>query len=142
MGSATILMSLGTDLPDNVRCAIADCGFTSPYEEFVHVLKYRMHIPVHPILEIAELYARLFAGFGFKDYSTVTALAHNRRPVLFVHGEKDTFVPVRFTVENYAACTAEKQLITVPEAGHGTSYVFATEACQATVRGFLTRHAS
>ena len=139
MGCSAALMSLGTDLPDNVKCVVADCGFTSPYEEFVHVLQ-RRHIPVHPILEISELFAKAFAGFGFKDYSTVTALQTNRRPVLFVHGEKDSFVPVRFTVENYAACAAEKQLITVPEAGHGTSYVYAKERCHAALRGFLNKY--
>ena len=136
MGSSTVLMSLGTELPNNVKGAIADCGYTCPYDQFVYILKKR-HIPPHPLLELSELYSRLFAGFAFKDYSTITALKSNRRPVLFVHGQKDALVPVRFTVDNYAACEAEKQLITVPEAGHGTSYLFATEACQQAVRVFL-----
>ncbi len=139
MGSSTVLMSLGTDLPENVKCAVADCGFTAPYDEFVHVLK-RRHIPVHPILDIADLFSNVFADFGFKDYSTITALQSNHRPVLFVHGEKDDFVPVRFTVENYAACTAPKQLITVPEAGHGTSYVCAHDSCRAALRDFLNTY--
>lgn len=136
MGSATVLMSLGTDLPPNAKCVIADCGYTSPYEEFVHVLK-RRRIPRQPTLLLAELFAKLFAGFGFKDYSTLEALMQDRLPVLFVHGEKDRLVPIRFTVENYAACAAPKRLLTVPEAGHGLSYVFATEACQSAIRDFL-----
>ena len=141
MGSASVLMSLGTQLPANVKCAIADCGFTSPYDQFVHILKGRFHLPVHPILDLADLFSRLFAGFGFKDYSTVTALQSNQLPVLFVHGEKDRFVPIKFTVENYAACNSEKRLITVPDAGHGTSYIFATELCQSAVREMLAAHA-
>ena len=140
MGSATVLMSLGTDLPPNVKCAVADCGYTSPYEQFVHMLKTRLHLPVHPLLDIANAFSKLFAGFGFRDYSTVTALRENRRPVLFVHGEKDRFVPIRFTVDNYAACVAEKQLITVPQAAHGTSYIYARETCQEALREFLTRY--
>ena len=138
MGSTSVLMALGTELPENVRGAIADCGFTCPYDEFVHVLKAR-HIPRQPLLALAELHARAFAGFGFRDYSTVTALKMNRRPVLFVHGEKDSFVPIRFTVENYAACAAEKQLVTVPEAGHGASYLLETARCQAVLEDFLAR---
>lgn len=141
MGSATILMSLGTELPSNVKCAIADCGFTSPHDQFVHILKTRLHLPCQPTLALAETFAKLFAGFGFRDYSTLDALRKNRLPVLFVHGEKDTFVPPRFTQQNYAACAAEKKLITVPEAGHGLSYVYATEACQTALRDFLTEYA-
>ena len=137
MGSSSVLMSLGTDLPANVKCAVADCGYTTPYDEFVHVMKTRFHLPRHPILDIAEWFSRLFARFGFKDYSTITALRESRLPVLFVHGEQDHLVPVRFTVENYAACNSEKKLITVPEAGHGLSYIFATDLCQQTLRDFL-----
>ena len=139
MGSTSVLMSLGTELPENVRGVIADCGFTSPRAEFEHVLKTRYHVPVHPIMEISELYAKLFAKFGFSDYSTVTALKQTGRPVLFVHGERDTFVPVRFTVENYAACEGEKKLITVPDAGHGASYLLAREQCQRALGKFLDK---
>lgn len=141
MGSASVLMSLGTELPPNVKCVIADCGFTSAHAQFLHLLKTRIHLPVHPLLDIMQLFAKLFADFDFKAGSTVEALQRTAIPVLFIHGERDTYVPVRFTVENYAACTSEKQLLTVPEAGHGTSYIFAREACQRTLREFLNSHA-
>lgn len=137
MGSSSVLMSLGTELPANVKGVIADCGFTDPRAEFEHVLRTRFHVPVHPIMEIAELYAKLFAKFGFSDYSTITALKQTSIPVLFVHGEKDSFVPIRFTVENYAACESEKALLTVPEAGHGCSYILAREQCQRALQKFL-----
>ncbi len=140
MGASTVLMSLGTGLPSNVKCAIADCGFTSPYEEFCHVLKTR-HIPRRPILDIADLFARIFARFGFKEYSTIDALKYSHIPVTFVHGQKDHLVPLQFTVDNYAACAGEKRLITVPDAGHGTSYVFATDECQQAIRDWLWAHA-
>lgn len=138
MGSASVLMSLATPLPDNVKGVIADCGFTCPYDEFVHVLQ-RRHLPRQPLMALVELYARLFAGFGFRDCSTVDALRQSRLPVLFIHGEDDDFVPVRFTVENYGACAGEKRLITVPGAGHGTSYILASEEYQTAVQEFLAR---
>ena len=138
MGSASVLMALGTPLPDNVKGVISDCGFTCPYDQFVHVLR-RRHIPRQPLLALAQMYAKLFAGIGFRDCSTVDALRQSQLPVLFVHGEQDQFVPIRFTVENYGACAGEKRLITVPEAGHGTSYIFATQQCQMALREFLER---
>ena len=139
MGSSSVLMSLGTDLPGNVRGFIADCGFTSPYDQFVHMMKKRVHLPPQPFMAIIEMYTKLFAGFGFKDYSTVTALQQATIPVLFVHGENDNFVPTRFSIENYAACASEKRLVTVPGAGHGTSYLVEKERCQQTLREFLTQ---
>lgn len=137
MGCTSVLMALGTELPGSVRGAIADCGFTSPRDEFVHFLKHRCHLPPHPIMDVAEGFARLLAGFGFRDYSTLDALKVSTLPVLFVHGERDTFVLPEFTRQNYAACRGEKRLVTVPNAGHGTSYLFGREECRAALETFL-----
>lgn len=139
MGCSSVLMSLDTGLPENVCGAIADCGFTSPYDQFCHMFRTHFHLPRHPLMDIAEWYAKLFAGFGFRDCSTVTALQGSQLPVIFFHGLRDTFVPPRFTEENYAACRGEKQLITVPEAGHGGCYLVERARCQAALEEFLNQ---
>jgi len=41
-------------------------------------------------------------NMGTKDYSTLEALSNNDRPVLFIHGSDDHFVPVSMTYENYS----------------------------------------
>ena len=48
MGAATVLLSLGTDLPGNVKGVVADCGFTSPWEIVRHVAKRDFHLPAFP----------------------------------------------------------------------------------------------
>ena len=92
MGSATVLMASDLTLPDTVRGIIADCGFTSPYEEFVYLLK-RSHVPIHPLMDLVALYARLFAGYRFRDCSTLTCVSDTKLPILFVHGREDHTVP-------------------------------------------------
>lgn len=137
MGSTTVLMATGLTLPKSVRGVIADCGFTSPYDEFKEVLRNKIHLPVHPFIEIADIFCQLFAGYGFRDYSTLDAMLVNKLPILFIHGEADNFVPTYFTRENYEACLAPKVLITVPKAGHGFSYLLETERCQHALKVFL-----
>lgn len=142
MGCTTALMSLGTGLPENVRGVIADCGFTTPLEELKHLSRQRFGIAGKPLTAVVGLYAKLFAGFGFSDYSTLTALKQSKLPILFLHGEADSFVPVRFTVENFAACEGEKKLLTIPEAGHAVSCLVAPEQCQRAIGKFLDRMAA
>lgn len=142
MGSTTVLMASELELPKSVRGIIADCGFTSPYEEFKQVLTHRIHLPVHPFLDIANVFCRLFAGFGLNDCSTVDAMRVNKLPVLFIHGEADNLVPASFTRENYEACLAPKSLISVPSAGHGFSYLMQTERCQWALRAFLENNST
>ena len=139
MGSTSVLMSLGTKLPENVCGVIADCGFTSPYDQFCHMFRARFHLPRHPLMDIAQIFTKHLAGFGYKDYSTLTALQSSTLPVLFFHGLSDTFVPPRFSEENFAACRGEKKLITVPGAGHGGSYLIDRVGCEAVLEEFFDK---
>ena len=123
MGCATVLMSTAPEvkLPANVRGIIADCGYTSPYDIFSHVLKQDFNLPGFPILTLTEIAARQKAGFGYKDVSIPEVLKKCEIPVLFIHGEKDTFVPTRMSIDNYMACHSEKEILIVPEAVHATA---------------------
>lgn len=141
MGASTVMMSAGLKLPQSVRGLIADCGYTSPYEEFCEVLK-RRRIPLHPFMEIAQLFARIFAGFDFKACSTLDAMRGTALPVLFVHGEADHFVPARFSSENHEVCSGEKELLLVPGAGHGCSYLVDKPRCQAALSAFFKNHST
>ena len=44
-------------------------------------------------------------------------------PVLFFHGEADTFVPCYMSQKIYDACRSPKKLVTVPDAEHGLVYL-------------------
>lgn len=142
MGCATVLMASGLELPGSVRGIIADCGYTSPIDQFEHLFKNKYRLPLHPIIDLADIFARLLAGFSYKEYSTLKAMEVCRIPVLFLHGEEDPLVPMEHTVRNFRACTAEKKLITVPGAGHGMSYLVATEQCQRELKAFLERYST
>ncbi len=123
MGATTALMIAGaSNLPSSVKAVIADCAFTSPYDIFCHVLKKNYHLPAHPIMDINDRMCRKTAGYGFRDYSTLTAMQNTRLPILFIHGMEDKFVPTWMTNKNYEACVSPKELWFCPNAGHGASY--------------------
>lgn len=140
MGAATVLLSLGTDLPENVKGAVADCGFTSPWEIVRHVAKRDFHLPAFPLLHLLDLACRGIAGFSLKEADTRKALGKSRLPVLFLHGAADDFVPVAMSEENYRACRGEKSLYLVPGAGHAQSYAADTPGCQERIGAFLRAH--
>lgn len=139
MGAATVLMAAGLPLPENVKGIIADCGFTSPWDELEHLMKTKYHLPVHPLLDAADLFARALGGFSLKEYSTLEAMKTSSLPVLFLHGEDDNFVPTAFSVRAFEACTAPKRLLTIPGAAHGVSYLVDRESCDAALDEFLNK---
>lgn len=142
MGAATVLMAAGLPLPGNVRGIIADCGFTSPRAIMAHVLRAYMHLPVFPLLPAAALFTKSVAGFGLTEADAREALKQSRLPVLFVHGENDTFVPPAMSRENYAACAGEKELYLVPGASHGESYLIDRAGCEERLAAFLEKYAA
>ena len=140
MGAATVTMTLGFDLPKAVKGCIADCGFTSPEEIFKHVIRHDFHLPPFPFIYTQRLACKMFAGFGINEYSTLNALKNNRVPILFFHGGKDTFVPLRMTMENYKACTGPKELVIIDEATHAQSFLVEPEKCWLTMKGFVEKY--
>ena len=123
MGAATALMTLGFEgLSRSVKGVISDCAYTSPYDVFTHILKRDYHLPPFPVMNINAVMCRKKAGYGFNDYSTLTALKQTDRPVLFIHGGEDNFVPVWMSRQNDEACASPHELLIVPGAGHGASY--------------------
>lgn len=137
MGCSTVLMALGLELPSNVRGVIADCGFTSPKEIIAHVMKRKFPLPVGLILPPLSLFSKIFAGYFLGEYSTLRALKENRIPILFIHGKNDCYVPPEMTLANFETCTAQKELILVEGAGHGTSYLQDKETVEKKVGQFL-----
>ena len=116
MGCTTVLMTLGFDLPSNVRSVVADCGYTSPYEIIWKVARKDRNIPmVRLVLAVGNIMANLLADFDFTEYDTFKGLRYNKLPVLFIHGTEDNFVPIEMTIQY---CTSEKQLFLVEHCPH------------------------
>lgn len=140
MGAATVLMTAGfPELPENVKAIISDCAFTSPYDVFAHILKRDYHLPPFPIMNITDSLCRQKAGYGFSDYSTLAAVKHTDRPVLFIHGMEDNFVPTWMSQKNYEACVSQKELLLVPNAGHAASYYENVSLYESAVSDFLEK---
>ena len=123
MGASTMLYLADRTLPGNVKGIIADCGFTSPADILSSVMKAVLHLPAVPSIWVAGLFSKVFAEFGLWEKDTRKTLAKAKLPVLMIHGEADGFVPCRMTQQGYDACTGKKDILIVPEAEHGLSFV-------------------
>ena len=142
MGAATVLMSGKLGFPKNVKGIIADCGFTSVYEIFSHILKNQYHIPKYPVMKITEIITRKRAGYGFNDINTVEALKNINIPILFIHGELDDFVPMWMSKKNYKACIGNKDFLVVKNADHAESYYVDKKVYECTVKEFIEKNIS
>lgn len=121
MGAATVMQAARFKLPLNVRGIIEDCGFTSINDEFKYIMNKRFHLPCFPVLNIVGFYCKKILGFGFSDVNSAEVLSKTEIPVLFIHGDKDDFVPAYMSAECFEACSSEKQYLRFANAYHGGS---------------------
>lgn len=140
MGAATVLMMSKTADDSAIKGIIADCSYTSAWEEFSYQLKTSFHLPNFPVLHICSLYSRIIAGYSFKDASPLEAVKNAKKPILFIHGGADDFVPVYMEKILYDACCTEKSMITVDNAVHARSYYTNPEIYEKTIEEFMNKY--
>ena len=124
MGAATTMMLSSMQMPKGVKYLrfIEDCGYTSVWDEFNGQLKEQFGLPAFPLLYTTSLLCRLRYGWDFSEASALNVVAKSPYPMLFIHGDKDTFVPTEMVYRLYDAKPEPKMLWVVPGVGHALSY--------------------
>ncbi|KRM12966.1 hypothetical protein FD16_GL001652 [Paucilactobacillus suebicus DSM 5007 = KCTC 3549] len=143
MGGATTMMVSGEHLPHQVKAFIEDCGYTNVKTEINYQAEQLYHLPTIirvPLVDIVSLITRVRAGYFFGQASSVKQLAKNKRPMLFIHGTKDKFVPTKMIYANYRATNGPKEMWLVKGAGHARSYQTKPKAYEQHVKAFLDKY--
>ena len=118
MGAATVLMASGDELPANVKNIIADSGYTSVWDIFASEAKARFNLPEFPVLNMFQIVANRKAKYDIKEASSLEQVKKSKTPILFIHGDKDDFVPEYMCEKLYDATNCKKEKIIIHGAGH------------------------
>ncbi len=139
MGGATVMMTAGKNL-DHVVGYIEDCGYTSVWDIFACVMKRDYHLPAFPILHACRAISRRRLGYDYVKASALTQLADCDKPMLFIHGEKDDFVPTDMGYEVYKAFPGTKELYIAKDAGHANAMDYDPRTYFATIFAFIDKN--
>lgn len=140
MGGATTMMVSGENLPEYVGAFVEDCGYSSVWEQFKHNLRDQFGLPPFPLLHSASLVCKLRYGWSFREASSLGQLARCSRPMLFIHGDADDYVPTAMVYDNYAAKSSGlKEMWIASGSAHANAWRDHPDEYLQTVRGFLER---
>ena len=143
MGAATTMMLSGDETRDNVKIFIEDCGYTSAWDIFANESKLRFNLPSFPILNLGSVLAKLKAGYSFKEADALKQVKKSTKPMLFIHGIKDDFVPFYMLDKLYNAKTKGiKDKFVSETAGHAEAIYADTSAYWAKVEEFIQANIS
>lgn len=121
MGAATVLMTSGENLPSNVKAIVADCAYTSAWDEFSYQLETYLKVPSSYILNVTNMVTKLKAGYSLKEASALECVKKATVPILFIHGDKDKFVPYSMMDKLYDATNSPKEKLTIEGGEHANS---------------------
>ena len=140
MGAATVTMTSGEDLPSNIKAIIADCGYTSVWDQFSYQLDDLFSLPEFPIMHISSLVAKIRAGYSLGEASSIEQVKKSKTPILYIHGDQDDFVPYFMMEELYKATNSEKEMLTIEGAGHAKASEVDPETYWTTVIKFTNKY--
>ena len=118
---------------------VEDCGYTSVDDEFRGELHNQFGLPPFPLLPTASLLCRLLNGWDFEEASALRQVEKSQLPMLFIHGDSDTFVPTEMVYRLYDAKPGKKELWVTRGSGHAQSYLDHREEYVRHVADFLNR---
>ena len=139
MGAATTMMMSGEQMPEDIRDLrfVADCGYTSVWDEFAGELKNQFGLPAFPLMYTTSLLCQLRYGWNFDEASALRQVAKCLYPMFFIHGDADDFVPTYMVHELYNAKPDPKTLWVTKNTDHAHSYKNHRAEYVARVRRFL-----
>lgn len=140
MGAATVMNVAGEELPGNVKAIIEDCGYTSTWNQFAYHLKKLFKLQAFPMMPTASIICKIRAGYFISEASSIKQLKKSTVPMLFIHGDKDNFVPFYMLDEVYDACSSPKEKLIVPGAAHARAAKVNPKLYWDTVESFLKNH--
>ncbi|WP_133015839.1 alpha/beta hydrolase [Clostridium cuniculi] len=140
MGAATVLMTSGEEIPSNVKAIVADCGYTSVWDEFAYQLDDLFSLPEFPILNVSSIVAKIRAGYFLGEASSIDQVKKSKTPILYIHGDQDDFVPYYMMEELYNATSSEKEMLTIKGAEHAKAYEVDPETYWTTVNNFINKY--
>ncbi len=124
MGAATTMMLSGEKMPEAIKDLrfVEDCGYTSVWDEFALQLDEMFGLPAFPLMHTTSLLCKLRYGWSFGEASALEQVRKCQHPMLFIHGENDTFVPTWMVHPLYEAKVGKKIRWMGKAAEHALSY--------------------
>ncbi len=93
MGAATVMAVSGEKTPGYVKCFVEDCGFTGVWDEFAAQLKDQFGLPSFPLMNTTSALCKWKYGWSFAEARQIDQVSKSTKPMLFIHGDNDDFVP-------------------------------------------------
>ncbi len=135
MGAAIALLHGAID--DRISFIISDCAFESLKTQFSNKLKADYKLPSFPLLLFADIATKILSNTFYHNISPIKNIEKIKTPILFIHGDSDSFTTYTQTKNLYEKKTGIKKLYLAEGADHAQSILVNKEKYTKIIHKFL-----
>lgn len=136
MGGATCLLALNDK--QNIKFCVSDCSYAT-FKSVLHDTLLKYHLLPFIFIPLVNISLKLFYKWSLKDASPITNVKKTSIPILFIHGDKDTYVKVDNAKLLYESTNSKKELWIVSGASHAESITIDRNGYKAHIKEFLEK---
>ena len=120
---------------NNIKAVVADSAYSN-LNNMIKVMYKNFYFLKHPFVYLTRIYSKIFFGIDPKDISPENTIKTIDKPILIIHGKKDSQIPVN---EAHILHNANKntKLWIVENADHGETYALNKEEYEKRVLEFF-----
>lgn len=140
MGASTVCLTLGNENLTNVVLAIEDCGYDNADKEFSYVFS-KSKFKFKFLYKIFYNYTKKSQGLDLKKVDVVNKLKKSKVPILFIHGDSDTFVPTEMVYKLSSQIPENRShLYIAKDAGHASSLMIDKYEYEKQISTFISKY--
>jgi len=134
LGASVALM----DKNDNIKAIVSDSAYSS-LNNMIEIMYKNFYFIKYPFVFLTKIYTKIFFKVDPIDISPKNAIEDINKPVLIIHGEKDSQIPVNEAHILHNA-NKETELWIVKNADHGEGYALNKKEYEKKVLEFFEKH--
>lgn len=134
LGASVALMSKD----DNIKVVVADSAYSN-LNNIIESMYKNFHFLKYPFVHLTRAYGKIFFGVDAKQISPEKAIKETNKPILIIHGRRDSQIPVAEAYNLYKA-NKNAELWVIENAEHGESYALHKDEYEKRVLEFFKRH--
>lgn len=134
LGASVAIMSKNI----KIKAIIADSAYSN-LNNMIESMYRNFYFFKHPFVYLTRFYSKIFLNIDPKDVSPANDIKKMNKPVLIIHGKKDSQIPVNEAYNLYNA-NKKNEIWVVENAGHGEIYALNKGEYEKTVFGFFDKN--
>ena len=134
LGGSVALMNKNND----IKAIVSDSAYSN-LNNMIESMYKNFYFLKYPFVQLTRIYGKMFFNVDLKDVSPATAIKNINKPVLIIHGKKDSQIPVNEANVLHNA-NKKTELWVVDNADHGATYALNKVEYEKRVLEFFEKH--